>query len=255
MKFIVGYHTDAGIRKKINQDALLIKTAKSPYGRIGLFVICDGMGGLSSGELASGTVVNEMGIWFDEILAHVNFNTVDEEDLYKFLCGQIMSLNNKIFAYGNMQSQRLGTTLTLCLFVHDKYYIFQVGDSRAYKIDSDVEQLTKDQTFVQREVDRGNITKEEATIHPRRNVLLQCIGAKIEVEPVMVTGELKGNEVFLICSDGFYRKLSNDEILRELRWSDLKDSEEMNNKVKNLIERVKDRDERDNITGIIVKVC
>lgn len=254
MKFTVGYHTDAGLRKKINQDALLIKTAKSPYGRIGLFVVCDGMGGLSSGELASGTVINEMGIWFDEILGHIKFDTVDEMDIYKFICGQIMSLNDKIFEYGSMHNQRLGTTLTLCLFVDDKYYILHVGDSRAYKIVDDVEQLTKDQTFVQREVDMGIITKEEAENHPRRNVLLQCIGAKREMEPVMITGELKGNEVFLICSDGFYRKISNDEILNELRWSKLNNSEEISNKVKNFIELVKSREERDNITGIIVKV-
>ncbi|MDS0525606.1 serine/threonine-protein phosphatase [Clostridium sp. SHJSY1] len=254
MKFTVGYHTDAGLRKKINQDALLIKTAKSPYGRLGLFVVCDGMGGLSSGELASGTVISGMGLWFDEILAHVKFDTVDEVDLYKFICGQILSLNNKIFEYGFIENQRLGTTLTLCLFVHNKYYIFQVGDSRAYKITDSVEQLTEDQTFVQREVDRGIITKEEAESHPRRNVLLQCIGAKREVDPVMITGEVKGNEVFLICSDGFYRKISNNEILNELRWSELSDSEEINNKAKNFIELVKSRQEVDNITGLIIKV-
>jgi serine/threonine protein phosphatase PrpC len=254
MKFTVGYHTDAGLRKKINQDSLLIKTAKSPYGRLGLFIVCDGMGGLSSGELASGTVINGMSKWFDEILSHINFNTVDKDDLYKFICGQVMDLNNKIFEYGIMQNQKLGTTLTLCLFVHNKYYIIQVGDSRAYKIVNNVEQLTKDQTFVQREVDRGNITMEEAINHPRKNVLLQCIGARKEVEPVMVTGELKGNEVFLICSDGFYRKLSNNEILNELRWSNLNNSEQIKSKTKNFIDLVKNREERDNITGLIVKV-
>ena len=68
MNFIVGYHTDVGIRKNVNQDAILIKTAKSPYGRIGLFVICDGMGGLALGEVASSTAVRDISIWFDEKL-------------------------------------------------------------------------------------------------------------------------------------------------------------------------------------------
>ncbi|MBD7910203.1 PP2C family protein-serine/threonine phosphatase [Clostridium cibarium] len=254
MNFTVGYDTDAGLRKKINQDALLIKTAKSPYGRLGLFIVCDGMGGLSSGELASATVINEMSRWFDEIISHIDFNTVDESDLYKFTCEQIMDLNNKIFEYGTRKDEKLGTTLTLCLFVNDKYYILQVGDSRVYKIANTVEQLTKDQTFVQREVDRGNITIEEAENHPRKNVLLQCVGARKEVEPVMVTGKLTGNEVFLICSDGFYRKLSNNEILNELRWNNLNNSEQIKGKVRKFIDLVKSREERDNITGVIIKV-
>lgn len=252
MNFIIGYHTDVGTRKNINQDSLLIKTAKSPYGRIGMFVICDGMGGLSLGEVASSTAINDISKWFDESLSKINFDVVDSEHIYKEICNLVSYINKKILNFGRVENKTLGTTLTLCLVVNDKYYIAQVGDSRAYKINSEVYQLTKDQTYVQREVDRGNLTKEEAENHPKRNVLLQCIGAREEVEPVLVTGNLEKDEIYLICSDGFYKKLRKDEIKKEL--NNLNSKEKITNKIKEIIESVKERNEKDNISAIIFKV-
>lgn len=254
MNFIVGYHTDVGIRKNVNQDAILIKTAKSPYGRIGLFVICDGMGGLSLGEEASSKTIMDIKKWFDEKLPQINLDKVDDEDIYNEIYNLVSCINKEILDFGKIQGKTLGTTLTFFLVVNDKYYIIQVGDSRAYKINNKSIQLTKDQTFVQREVDRGNLTKEEAENHPRRNVLLQCIGARDQVEPVMVTGNVQNEEVYLICSDGFYKKLKEDEIREAFNPLKLNSKEEITNKAKEIIERVKGRNEKDNISAIIFKV-
>lgn len=254
MNFIVGYDTDIGIRKNVNQDAILIKSAKSPYGRIGLFVICDGMGGLSLGEVASSTAVRYISKWFDEEVPNIDFDVVDSEYIYNEISNLISCINKKILSFGESENKTLGTTLTLYLLVNNKYYIMQVGDSRAYKIDSHTYQLTKDQTYVQREVDRGNLTKEEAENHPKRNVLLQCIGAREEVEPVMNTGEIEDNEVYLICSDGFYKRLDEDEISDDLNPSKLNSEDDITVKVKEIVKRVKSRNERDNISAIVVKV-
>lgn len=253
MNFIIGYHTDVGIRKNVNQDALLIKTAKSPYGRIGLFVICDGMGGLSLGEVVSSTAIRYISSWFDEKLPEIDFDIADSEYIYNELSYLVSSINKKILNFGRNEKKMLGTTLTLYLSVNDKYYIMQVGDSRAYKVNDNVEQLTKDQTYVQREVDRGNLTKEEAENHPKRNVLLQCIGAREEVDPVMSTGTLEEGEVYLICSDGFYKKLYEEELEKDLNPLNLNNEEEITSKAEEIIERVKNRDERDNISAIIFK--
>lgn len=253
MNFIIGYHTDVGIRKNVNQDAVLIKTAKSPYGRIGLFVICDGMGGLSLGEVASSTAIRYISSWFDEKLPEIDFDIADSEYIYNELSYLVSSINKKILNFGRKEKKMLGTTLTLYLSVNDKYYIMQVGDSRAYKVNGNVEQLTKDQTYVQREVDRGNLTKEEAENHPKRNVLLQCIGAREEVDPVMSTGTLEEGEVYLICSDGFYKKLHEEELEKDLNPLNLNNEEEITSKAEEIIERVKNRDERDNISAIIFK--
>lgn len=254
MNFIVGYHTDVGIRKSVNQDAMLIKIAKSPYGRIGLFVVCDGMGGLSSGEVASSTAVKDINSWFDEQLPKIDFDLADSEYIYNELSCLIFSINKKILSFGRRENKILGTTLTLLLSIDERYYIMQVGDSRIYKVRNIVEQLTKDQTYVQREVDRGNLTKEEAEKHPRRNVLLQCIGAREELEPVMSTGNFEDGEVYVICSDGFYKKLRKEELLNDFNALKINSEEQITSKAKEIIERVKERSEKDNISAIIFKV-
>lgn len=253
MKFLVGYHTDNGIRRKENQDSLLIKTASSSYGRIGLFLICDGMGGLSKGELASATVVREFNMWFDKDVKEMDFNSLDDDEVYNILDKKIKELNEKILDYGNGIGERLGTTLTMMFSIDRKAYIFQVGDSRVYKVSDELEQLTVDQTFVQREIDRGNITKEEGINHPRKNVLLQCIGAKKKVEVKMDVIEINENEVYIICSDGFYRRLKETEIIENFNYKSINKESDISSKLKNLCEVVKLRKEQDNISAIVVR--
>ena len=254
MKFLVGYNTDNGIRKKENQDSLVIKTASSPYGRIGLFAVCDGMGGLSSGELASSTVVKGFSKWFDNEISNINFNNIDDLEIFNIIEDKVRELNNKILQYGESKDERLGTTLTLMLTVDRKAYIFQVGDSRVYKIYEKLEQITVDQSFVQREIERGNLTKEEAVNHPKKNVLLQCVGAKKKVVLKMDVLDIKEGQVYLICSDGFYRKLSNKEILEKLKCNNFTSNNQISEKVIELTEMVKSRKELDNITAIVIKL-
>lgn len=254
MKFLVGYHTDNGIRKKENQDSLLIKTARSPYGRIGLFAVCDGMGGLSAGELASSTVIRGFGEWFDLDLTSINFNEIDDVEIFNIIDDKVRELNNRILQYGESKEERLGTTLTMMLIVDNKGYIFQVGDSRVYRIGKTLEQLTVDQSFVQREIERGNLTKEEALTHPKKNVLLQCVGAKKRVDVKMDVIEIEDEQVYLICSDGFYRRLKEDEIVKSLNYDKFNSSNEISSMAKELTELVKSRKEQDNITAIVVKV-
>lgn len=254
MKFLVGYHTDNGIKKKENQDALLIKTASSPYGRIGLFAVCDGMGGLSNGELASATVIRGFKEWFDLELPSIKFNEATDDEIFEIIDEKLRELNNKILQYGTSRDERLGTTLTMMLTIDTKAYIFQVGDSRVYKIANGLEQITVDQSFVQREIERGNLTKEEALTHPKKNVLLQCIGAKKRVQVKMDVISIEEGQVYLLCSDGFYRRLREEEILVNLNYNNFDSFNEISNKAKELTELVKSRKEQDNITAIIVKV-
>ncbi|WP_346871191.1 MULTISPECIES: PP2C family protein-serine/threonine phosphatase [unclassified Clostridium] len=253
MRFLVGYCTDNGIKKDINEDSLLIKTATSPFGRIGLFIVCDGMGGFEKGELASATIIRDMNRWFNEELPHINFNKVYAEDIYNLINEKILKLNEKILAYGLRMNERLGTTLTMFLTINNKYYIFQIGDSRVYKIEDSIEQLTMDQTLVQREIERGNITKEEGRRHPNRNILLQCVGAKKEINVDMVIGEIKENQIYVICSDGFYGKLREREIYDALKVENINTKDDLNNRAKELVEIAKSRKEADNITTIIIK--
>ena len=222
MNLIVSYNTDKGIRKLTNQDALLMKVNNTTNGRVGLFVVCDGMGGLEQGELASALV----------------------EKVY--------DLNSLLLNYSLENNIKLGTTLTAMLIIYDNVTIFQVGDSRVYKFKDNIEILTKDQTFVAREVERGNITLEEAKRHPRRNVLLQCVGASPNMQPVITESVLETDTVYMLCSDGMYHELTDDEFYEFFNPVVNINEKVMNENCKAALELVKNRMEKYNISVILI---
>lgn len=254
MTFQVAYHTDVGIRKKTNQDGLLIKTAKTPNGPVALFVLCDGMGGLSDGELASATVIRGMSDWFDSQLPDILISEEQVLNVAPLLEGQIRTLNEKILQYGEVENVKLGTTITAMLVIYSRYYIVQIGDSRAYSINSNLTRLTKDQTLVAREVEYGNITEEQAKVDPRRNILLQCVGATKDLNVVITECELEKDTVFLLCTDGFYHEITREELYSAMLPSGLQNEAQMKDRLIKLVELVKSRNETDNISVIAAKV-
>ena len=255
MTFLTAYHSDKGIVKETNQDALLIKTAKSSFGKIGFFVVCDGMGGLSNGEVASSTVVQMLNTWFDHELPNLLSQPEQlEEVLIASLNEKIHIANQRILAYGRTHGIELGTTITAFIIVDEKYYTFQIGDSRAYVIEDELKQLTEDQTFIAREIAHGNLTREEARNHPKRSVLLQCVGASPEIEVVVSSGFVQSNMMFLLCTDGFYHEISDAEIIEQMHPTILSSEQQMEDTIVELIELVKRRQEVDNISAILVRV-
>ncbi|MFN7251936.1 MAG: PP2C family protein-serine/threonine phosphatase [Anaerobacillus sp.] len=254
MAFLAAYHTDIGTKKSTNQDALLLKTAKTPKGEIGLFVVCDGMGGLSHGELASATVIRGLSEWFDQELPELVYNDTLEELVCLKLEECLKVLNEKILQYGNNAYIQLGTTVTALLVVYSTYYIAQIGDSRAYRIDRKLEQLTKDQTLVERELERGNITEQEANVHPKRNVLLQCVGASKEIDVVFTSGEIEAGTLYLLCSDGFHHQLSKEELYNHFKPGLFSNEQQMKEKIIEVIDLVKSRNEKDNISALVTVI-
>jgi PPM family protein phosphatase len=254
MAFQVAYHTDIGIKKKTNQDGLLLKTARTPEGEIGLFVICDGMGGLSHGELASATVIRGMSDWFDNDLPELLEVGTIEKEVPKKLEERVRELNKKILDYGKASHIKLGTTITALLILHKQYYIVQIGDSRAYSISDQLVKLTEDQTLVERELQRGNLTAEQAKIDPRRNVLLQCVGATKDINVVITSGEVNAGTMYMLCTDGFYHEIRDDEMLTNLNPLNFTEEARMKDKIVELVELAKERQETDNISVLLAKV-
>ncbi|MGL5694994.1 MAG: PP2C family protein-serine/threonine phosphatase [Peptostreptococcaceae bacterium] len=253
MNFISTYKTDIG-RKYTNQDGLLIKEANSARGKIGLFAICDGMGGLEKGELASSTVINSMSVWFEEVLPNLLNNKNICESIKISLINCIESENKKISSYGKSFGIQLGTTVTAMIIIDDEYIVIHVGDSRIYLICDKLVQITKDQSFVQREVDRGNISMKEAKTHPNKNVLLECVGITPNVNVLTYRGKIKNDEIYLICSDGFYNMLSEDELLEKLNKNRVVNESQMKDASYELVELVKEREEVDNISMVVIKI-
>lgn len=252
MHYMATADTDIGIKKQTNQDSILIKHGQCEKGEILLAVICDGMGGLKKGEVASATVVKKFSEWFDSELPfelkNLDMNII--ADKWSLL---LKDLNLKIAEYGQQDGIRLGTTFTGVLFIDDQYLAVHVGDTRLYQLDSGLKQLTTDHTFVAREIRRGNLTVEQAKKDKRRNMLLQCVGASERIEPEILTGTVQQG-AYMLCSDGFRHEISESEIYEPLNPVNLINKEAMHNNVKYLIEQVKKRNEKDNISVVLVKV-
>lgn len=252
MEFLATAYTDVGIQKDINQDSALIKLAETSKGSVCLAIICDGMGGLQQGELASATLIRAFSDWFENEL-QFNIDDSDFDNIKSRIKTIIIDQNHKISNYANEHNIMMGTTLSVLLIVGTKYLIVHVGDSRIYKITNTIEILTKDQTVVERDLERGLITPEQASKDPRKNVLLQCIGASSFIVPEIKEGIVNLNDIFMLCSDGFIHKISSKEILESLNYQSLHNESTMTENSKKLTELCKQRQETDNITVLIIK--
>lgn len=253
MRFLTVAHTDVGTTKNINQDAFCLKTARTPIGNIAFAVLCDGMGGLKSGEYASALVVNAFSRWFHTELPKLVEKPINTNEIADRWGQIVQDQGRKILAYGQSKNISLGTTLTALLLINNRYLCVHVGDSRLYKISSSVQQLTTDHSFVANEVAQGRMTPEQARKDSRKNVLLQCVGASKVINPDFISGVVSENDVFVICSDGFRHEITEEEIHGVLAPQLMTDEKIMKSSLVDLIELNKARAERDNITAVMLK--
>ena len=256
MDFVIWAGTDVGIRKKTNQDSISLSVAEAPGGRCCFAIVCDGMGGLSDGEVASGTVIREFRRWFEESFPIILAEEENPEQTvaleWDVLCSR---LNSTIRADGAARGIRLGTTVTALLLYNGRYIVLNVGDSRAYEITRDgIRQITEDQTFVNREIKEGRMTPEQALTDERRNVLLQCIGASEAVYPDMYYGDIQPDSVYMLCVDGFRHEISPEELAYYFSPVLLTGREAMKTSCDYLINENKRRMEQDNITVGLVRI-
>ncbi len=252
MRYLTTADTDIGIRRRTNQDSLLIRRANPVTGEVLLCVLCDGMGGLARGDVASTEAVRVFSAWFDRSLQGVSRNP----DL-RAVAGQwerlIQELNEALLAYGEREQIRLGTTLSAILFVGNRYLLCHVGDSRIYRIAWRVRQLTEDQTLVAREVREGRLSARRARTDRRKNVLLQCVGASPAVVPQMSGGRVRPG-LYLLCSDGFYHVPSDRTLRKTLCPRTLGTQQAMHDGARRLMEQSKAKGETDNLSALLVRV-
>ncbi|MBQ8350087.1 MAG: serine/threonine-protein phosphatase [Ruminococcus sp.] len=252
MEYIAAADTDIGISKKINQDSICVKSARTSQGRAALIMICDGMGGLSKGELASASVIRSFAQWFDNELPY-ELDCWNWEDAGKNAANRLQKLNQQLIDYGSRTGFQMGTTATGILAVNSQMMTFHVGDSRIYKLSYRIKQLTEDHTFVNREIKAGRMTPQQAMLDPRRNALTQCIGVTGSVSPDIRFGSIENGANYLICSDGFRHVINEQEILHVLSPERITTKSSMQAKIRELIETVKARNERDNISAAMFR--
>jgi len=178
-----------------------------------LFMVADGMGGAAAGEVASATAVDVVLRHLREKLA--NRRGVSPADLAAELARAAEKANWSIFqqAVNKPELRGMGTTATIAALLNDTIYLAQVGDSRAYLVRSGVAtQLTKDQSLMQKLIEAGELTEEEAAMSERRNIILQALGPEANVKVDVTVQVLRRGDVLLLCSDGLSGRVEDVEL-------------------------------------------
>lgn len=246
-------HSDKGIVKKVNQDSAMVKKAVAGKNEILFAVVCDGMGGLCNGEVASAEVVEAMQDWFMEDLPELVRDGLTTGGLRSSLNRRIVAEDEKITAFSRAIGD-CGTTLTGLFLCAGRYLCVNVGDSRIYRIrDGVAVLLTHDQTVVQQMIDNGEITQEQALSHRMKNVLLQCVGVEGDVVPDYTAGRYEKDDVFILCSDGFRHKITGEEMAGFFPISEMRNEKKMKRAAVRAVETVIGRGERDNITVVVIR--
>lgn len=241
---IIAYaKTDKGKVREMNQDAYYISDSLS---EVQIYILADGMGGYKGGEIASNLAVKCTKSYIEN-----NFKETpkDKASLIQLVASSMEYANMVVYEKSkeDKELEGMGTTLEVCLIYNNKAYIGHIGDSRIYRIRKDfIRRLTQDHSYVEKLVKDGTITKEEAEVHPKKNMLMKALGCNAFVEPdVSVKGFLK-DDILLISSDGLTNMVKQEDIFNIATGN-------IERAPKELVELANQNGGYDNITVIIIK--
>lgn len=210
--------TDQGVRRSSNQDAHCLKVANTARGQVALVAVCDGVGGLTSGELASSTMVRHLSDWFERTLPGIvakSSSPFDPARAMDSLLELVTESNDGIGSYGERHGEVLGTTLTAVLCCGGRYLVVHVGDSRAYLVGAHgAVQLTQDQTLARHNLKEGKISADEVESGPGSSVLMQAIGTQVGIEPSCYAGKYGPHDLFVVCCDGAWHHQGSEGMER-----------------------------------------
>ena len=216
-KFELGWSTDVGKTRDHNEDSVLVITAAQDGDDLrpsfGLFIVADGMGGHRAGEVASSLAAR--------VTAHhiarrcylpslvTRERDADQPALTEILIGAVRSANDAV----SQQVPGGGTTLTCALVLGSQAYVAHVGDSRAYVLnEKGLEQITHDHSLVDRLVETGQLTRDEAAVHPQKNVLYRAVGQSRSLEVDTHVRKIPRGEHLLLCSDGLWDMVNETDM-------------------------------------------
>ena len=231
------YLTDAGKVRDHNEDSVIIvKNNEDNY----LMAIADGMGGHSAGEVASSIAIGYLGKHFKE-----SFMNMSKVDAINWIRDSVDEINTLIFQHEKThpESKGMGTTLVMAVLTKDYLLFGNVGDSSGFVMKDDkLHKVTYDHTLVNLLVSAGELTKEEATNHPKKNVLMKALGASLEIDVDIFDCDMDITEI-LLSSDGLTNMLDKEQIEKVLLTEGA-----IEDKVIRLIRKANNRGGTDNIS-------
>lgn len=204
--------TDAGNLRRQNQDAYALVSLGRDRA---LMVVCDGMGGAKSGNIASNMAID---VFVGEIRRSQKL-AVSTERAEKILRAALELANKAVFEQSQLGDEYsgMGTTLVAALIMKNTAVIINVGDSRAYHFSpTGVKLVTRDHSIVEMMVQRGELTREQAKSYPGKNLITRAVGTEAEIAADVFVQELKRDDCLLLCSDGLSNEMADQEMLFEV---------------------------------------
>jgi serine/threonine protein phosphatase PrpC len=254
--------TDVGRTREHNEDAFVVvdlttnnatlqpEVRRHTLGPKGtLFMVADGMGGAAAGEIASAMAVE---VVLGEMRERwIGGDTFDAQEFVRAIKRATNAANMQIhtFAASHSEYRGMGTTATVAGLLGDTLYVAQVGDSRAYLVrDGAARQITKDQSLMQKLIEAGELTEEEAAQSERRNIILQALGPEPLIKIDLTHQQVRRGDVLVLCSDGLSGQVGKDEIARIVT-----EAPDLVMACKMLIDRANENGGPDNITVIAAR--
>ncbi|MEQ7052198.1 PP2C family serine/threonine-protein phosphatase [Paenibacillaceae sp. P-4] len=259
-----GLSTDEGPNKRVNEDRCFLRIERNQEGdQDVLAVIADGMGGYGAGDYASQFAIEQVRLWWDlryaALIQAPNPRSAFDEEI-AVLFAQI---NASLCRVRTTQGKLPGTTLSVLIVHRSRFYVYHTGDSRIYQLSSQgmlskhqhlfhLQQLTKDHSWVGQEVAAGRLARTEMNGHPMRHVLTHCLGINQELEIYRDCGDIRHDDMFLLCTDGFYSIFRDDELVEliqchQSQYDSLQDISDQ------LVASACKRDAMDNVSVVIMQ--
>lgn len=231
--------TDVGQKRVMNQDYVYCST--NPIGMLpNLFIVADGMGGHNAGDFASRFCV-------EMIVSNISVSS--EKTVIGVLENAISDTNEKLIQQSKSQSdlEGMGTTLVLATVFEHIMYVANIGDSRLYLINDTIKQITEDHSLVEEMIRTGELKREEARFHPKKNIITRAVGVNGKVSADFFEVSINEEDIILLCSDGLTNMVEDSEIGEIVRQN--KDNLEM--AVEQLIKRANESGGKDNIAIVL----
>ena len=246
----VASHTDPGMVRSNNEDSIASVVEK------GLVVLADGMGGYNAGEVASGmattVITTELRQWLDQHEPQELDPQSGQKAAQRILQEQVTKANTSIYQASQSQPQYagMGTTLVIALFYDNKMMVAHIGDSRLYRMrGEDFQQITRDHSLLQEQIDGGMISREEARLSSNKNLVTRALGVAPSV--VVEVGEYAtlAGDIYLLCSDGLNDMVTDRDIEHALR-----SHRQLQEAAQQLVQLANDNGGSDNVTVILVRL-
>ncbi|MGN0638477.1 MAG: PP2C family protein-serine/threonine phosphatase [Huintestinicola sp.] len=236
MIYCCGGLSDIGNFRENNEDSIFF--AQKVIGGVSVCfaAVCDGIGGMKDGEIASRMISEALAAWFDSITDYSG----DFSSLSNSLLQKIYKINTAIIEKTQVEDIQTGSTIAAVLAADSDYFALNVGDSRIYRISGTVSQISKDDVVF--------VNVNENTV---RTKLSQCIGNGTNIYVNTVSDKVKTGDAFVICSDGLYKLITESRLRSSARW--IKNEKACVKNAAAMISYVKKKGEKDNISAVIIK--